>query len=141
VYDDVLRQLIEKTEAIRATYNSEVSIVWAVHFPPTENCGSFFKLVRSDVLEDAAEANSVQLVMAGHLHRNVEYRTRHGKPILCAGTIASSGGDSFNWLHVVEIEVDKSRIVACEKQDYRWDDTEGDFVPTVARQISLAAMV
>lgn len=140
VYDDILVQLISKTRELKSK-DKAISIIWALHFPPTENCPSKFKLIGSGALEDAAEKNSVQLFLSGHLHRNVEHRTRHGRPILCAGTVASSGVDGYNWIHFIEVEVEKGRISFCEKRDFRWDDTEGDFLEMEGREVSLEAIV
>jgi len=136
----VLEALIRETQTVRSKYH-DIATVWVVHFPPTDACPSVFKLLRSAILEDAAEQNSVGVFLSGHLHRNVEHRTKHAKPILCAGTVASSGGDNNNWMHFLEFVVENSQITSCEKNDYRWDDREGDFVQVAARDVPLTAFL
>jgi 3',5'-cyclic AMP phosphodiesterase CpdA len=84
VYDDVLGELQKQTQELRSKYK-EVAIVWAVHFPPTASCPAVFKLLRSNLLEDAAKENSIQLFLAGHLHRNWSTERRTRRPYCVRG--------------------------------------------------------
>src|SRR5262245_66654688 len=99
-----LAALKQQTNETRSLHR-DIAIVWALHLPPTESCPSILKLIRSRVLEDAAE----QLLFSCCWLAICTGGTSHAKPILCAGTMLSSRGDDSNWFHYIEINVNGGR--------------------------------
>lgn len=129
VYDDVLQQLIDKTEAAKdkhKAYNQGVlCILWVVHFPPGyPHLSKPHRLLFESKLTNAANKYGVKAILAGHTHEQVSYR----KPgttfdVLCCGTTTqyvppkTSGRNRFQ---IVNVMCNDSSNVLVTVENYKY---------------------
>src|SRR5262249_34878747 len=126
-YDDLKDRVVEKTDNLRARY-PDIGIIWMIHFPPSRECAGFcgYKEMRyhHKIVEAAANSN-VKLILAGHIHERKKIRLGE-LDIVCAGSgclFAETGG---NWLHHLEIKVERGVAIIVKKTDYQWNDAAAD---------------
>jgi 3',5'-cyclic AMP phosphodiesterase CpdA len=138
-YEDIIEQLERNTANVRAQH-SPIPIVWTTHFPPDVETASWLRLLRDDLVMDAASRQSVPIILSGHLHRRIEHLSQ-GIHIFCAGSMTSCEEDGNQWIHLLEFEVQGEYIQSCQKTDFRWDDGQTEFVPSgQPRNFSLRAV-
>lgn len=135
-YQVVVDAMIAKTIELREKYLG-VIVLWVIHFPPTSLKDAKLLLIDYELVEGAAARLGVSLILSGHLHQNEVMQTQYGTPILAAGSLCSYDDDGNNWAHVINIEVKNSRVLLCEKIDYRWDDAAQDFIGNSAVRIAI----
>ncbi|CAM9410576.1 unnamed protein product [Phaeothamnion confervicola] len=134
-YEDVIQDLTHVTSSVRQKHSS-VAVIWVMHFPPVSQSPPLHKVVDFHLIEDAAKANSISLMMAGHLHRRDVYHIKHGTPVLCAGSLTSHSRDRLNWMHSVEIEISEGGIARCNKSDWHWNVLRGNFLRYSSNEIA-----
>jgi 3',5'-cyclic AMP phosphodiesterase CpdA len=134
-YEDVLEKMVKKTSELRTRF-SGIGIVWAIHFPPTNECRGFcgYQELRyhSRVVE-AAGSSGVKLILAGHIHEKKEIRLGD-LDIICAGSGCGFGEKHGNWLHDLEVEVVNGVARISKKIDYKWEEENGNFVSQESAQ-------
>lgn len=123
-YADTIARLISRTTDIRNRF-SPVGVVWAVHFPPSEDTPSHYRLNDAHLLIEAAEKSGINLLLAGHLHESLVRKVGKDIHVLCAGSL-SSLGDRY-WIHFLELEVAGDSVAHCIRADYAWDDDAQDY--------------
>jgi 3',5'-cyclic AMP phosphodiesterase CpdA len=130
-YDDVIAKLVERTREVRNSRFQGIGIVWAIHFPPARECQGFLgylQLRYHDRVVEAAHANNIKTILAGHVHERMVIRLGE-LDIVCAGSGCAFGEKHGNWLHNLEFDVQNGSAKLSKKIDYQWDDRRGDFLP------------
>jgi hypothetical protein len=137
-YEDIVSKLVAQTAELRAKYR-DIGIIWAMHFPPSRQAArvpgflrdlvpGFFELRNFARVTDAARANKIPIVLAGHIHENCVIEEKDIR-IFCAGSSCSFGESAGNWMHTLNIDVAAGVPVVTRKQDYRWTEARGAFLP------------
>jgi 3',5'-cyclic AMP phosphodiesterase CpdA len=129
-YEDIVEKMVKKTSELRGRF-SGIGIVWAIHFPPSKECGGFCgyeELRYHNRVVEAAGSSSVKLILAGHIHEKKELRLGD-LDIICAGSGCGFGEKHGNWMHELEVDVVGGVAQLSKKIDYKWEEAQGDFVP------------
>lgn len=124
--DDVVERLAAATKAARALPHDLVVVVWAIHFPPTDEATipQRLRLLNCDKILELAEKLNVRLIMSGHIHDQEAFRPRtNGPTIWTAGTAtarwfrSTPGGHTA---HIVDITVGERgpRRVAVSRRNF-----------------------
>lgn len=129
VYDDVLQQLIHKTEEVVAKH-SEYSegclcILWSVHFPPGfPHISSAHRLLFEAQLTKAANNCGVRAILAGHTHEQVRYRKPGtGFDVLCCGTTTQfvpRKTSRRNRFQIINITCNDAKDVLITVENYKY---------------------
>ncbi len=119
VHEDLLKELRKKTEQAQAQEkNSTLVTIWAIHFPPyfpytragrvTRLLAKLCKnLIGERSLIDAARAENVSAILAGHTHEKDDYEAGNKCRVLCAGTATQ---DDIADKHCQIIEITRNSI-------------------------------
>jgi predicted phosphodiesterase len=129
VYDDVLQQLIDKTEAAKSKHKEHNQgvpcILWVVHFPPGfPHLSKPHRLLFEAKFTSAANNHGIKAILAGHTHEQVKYR----KPgtnfdVLCCGTTTqyvppkTSGRNRFQ---IISVTCNDSSNVLITVENYKY---------------------
>ncbi len=138
VYDDVLDQLVQTTEAEIANHKQSGSgalcILWAIHFPPEfPHIGKSNRLMAEELLIGKCKQCGVKAILAGHTHEQVRYcKPGMGFEVLCCGTTTQhvplsrrqrlrvSGGNRFQ---IITITADSSNNIGIGIENYKYKGT------------------
>jgi 3',5'-cyclic AMP phosphodiesterase CpdA len=129
-YEDIVEKMVRKTNELRERF-SGIGVIWAVHFPPSKECGGFcgyLQLRYHNRIIEAAHSSNIKTILAGHVHERKTIRLGE-LDIICAGSGCVFGEEHGNWLHEMEIDVAGGIATLSRKIDYQWVDRMGDFIP------------
>lgn len=130
VYPEILRELVQKTTAVRSRIAEPLAILWALHFPPkSPRVSSSMKLIDQELLIQAAELCEVDAMLAGHTHEPVWYRTPGARPVFCSGTTTQKHTTCGNFFHILNIETDSQGDIVITPDNYVFDQTNREFIP------------
>lgn len=128
-YDDILQQLISKTEEAKSRHREHnqgaLCILWVVHFPPGfPHLSKPHRLLFEGRLTRAANNHGVKAILAGHTHEQVKYRKPGANfEVLCCGTTTqyvppkTSGRNRFQ---IINVTCNDSSNVLITLENYKY---------------------
>lgn len=129
VYDDIMQQLIDKTEEAKSKHKQHnqgaLCILWVVHFPPGyPHLSKPHRLLFEGRLTSAANNHGVDAILAGHTHEQVKYRKPGANfDVLCCGTTTqyvppkTSGRNRFQ---IINVTCNDSSNVLITLENYKY---------------------
>jgi 3',5'-cyclic AMP phosphodiesterase CpdA len=112
---NAINELVETTRSLRTKYKG-IGVVWVIHYSPLKYTPKTLRLVeeQNSSLVEAAQQSDVEVILAGHVHKNIVDRSQ--KPeVYCAGPSTLSVIGSWlstaltapteNYVHFLELRV------------------------------------
>jgi DNA repair exonuclease SbcCD nuclease subunit len=127
VYQDVIDKMSSITEELRDNAGTRpIIVVWLVHFPPKfPEVASSLALLDEDLLVNAAHANNVGLLLAGHTHEEKHYPISPSLQVYCGATTTEHrlpGSSEPRGVHFLEFTVSPNGDCAVAKKTLTWSN-------------------
>lgn len=117
-HDDVLKDLISITTTLKSE-NPNAAIVWATHFPVGMVEDDALALVNWEYVRDAAIANGIQVILAGHIHE--KKRIDHsGCVVFVSGSCCAVDFIDNHCFSLLEFETEREIIKTVKNRNFRF---------------------
>jgi 3',5'-cyclic AMP phosphodiesterase CpdA len=116
VYSDTLKNLTDRSFALKAKFPG-VAIFWLIHFAPFD-CGPRLELIGWDQIAASASALGVTATLCGHTHKPFRVQLSDHS-IFCAGSAGCADSEDNSFVHILDIQIDKTTKVV--RHSYKWD--------------------
>jgi DNA repair exonuclease SbcCD nuclease subunit len=128
VYPDVLSDMIERTEDLKAS-DENMAIIWLIHFAPFAMCPTELHLIDWQNVVAAAERLGVICTLCGHTHQQ-NRMSRDNHVLYCSGSAGSVDPIGESRVHVIEIDAEQRNVkrvnfeYAVQAQAFRYASTD-----------------
>jgi 3',5'-cyclic AMP phosphodiesterase CpdA len=111
---NIVAALKTATATARALPGGHTVVIWAIHFPPSNDAqiAPCLRLLDHEKILDLAEQLNVRLILSGHIHEQMQLEPRtNGPSIWVAGTATARWFRSIpsHMVHIVQIAIDGRR--------------------------------